>query len=306
MRILTRFLLLQLLFLTAIFTFATSEVVQAQNKCDNLFNRNWWSKASIGDVQKLQAAGCGFHKESDLGTSGLYYASTSSTLETFKAMFEAELLRLDDTDYSADNGVFHYVMQHGGMTPFLKALHLIHLGADVDAPNRFGTTPLHWAVMYADQGSIALLLDSGANVNARMRSGDSVLHAAVERNKELSVIKLLVDKGANLNSRTLEGDTVIHTAAQFGSVELLEYLVSSGAKVNVRNRRGETLLHSATKCFTCLPGRIKFLLEIGVDPMIKNTDGKTAWDIVDPELSNITKNADFWQLNDRMYNLGGE
>src|SRR5262245_52501732 len=73
----------------------------------------------------------------------------------------------------------------------LAALALIDKGADVNAPQPDGTTPLHWAVYRVDRELVDALLKRGARPRVVNRYGSSPLAEAVRvANPEL-VAKLL-------------------------------------------------------------------------------------------------------------------
>ena len=62
----------------------------------------------------------------------------------------------------------------------LEALELIDQGADVNAAQGDGTTPLHWAVYKIDVPLVDKLLEHGANAAVVNRFGSSPLAEAVK------------------------------------------------------------------------------------------------------------------------------
>ncbi len=72
---------------------------------------------------------------------------------------------------------------------------LIKKGADIQAQDKNGETPL---ILSAWRGSIEMtkmLLDAGANVEVKNKDGKTPLMIA-KRYKDTELIKLLIDKGA--------------------------------------------------------------------------------------------------------------
>ncbi len=55
------------------------------------------------------------------------------------------------------------------------AMSLIEAGADVNAADRHGTTPLYLAARYGHAGVASLLIERGADVNARTNEGSSAV-----------------------------------------------------------------------------------------------------------------------------------
>ena len=75
---------------------------------------------------------------------------------------------------------------------------LIDSGAEVDATDENGCTPLHWAALNNSLGMARLLLDRGADVDARTENGWTPLQrAAGTFPKSRAVASLLIEKGAN-------------------------------------------------------------------------------------------------------------
>ena len=96
------------------------------------------------------------------------------------------------------------------------------LGIDkalVNALDNDGSTPLHCAAWKGHAAVAKVLLDAGANANAKSRNelyGDTPLHAAAHGN-QAAVVKLLIEHGAKLsaknpNGRTPLGETEWHNA----------------------------------------------------------------------------------------------
>ena len=79
------------------------------------------------------------------------------------------------------------------------------------------------------------LIENGANVNAEDDAGDTPLHTA-SKGKSLDLIKLLVENGANINktnSFVLSLARPLNYAIIIGSTDIIEYLVNNGAKLNL-------------------------------------------------------------------------
>ena len=70
-------------------------------------------------------------------------------------------------------------------------------GADVDARNQDGYTPLHWAAMDGHVETAALLLDRGADVDARDERGATPLHYALKKGHARTVEVLRKHGGAD-------------------------------------------------------------------------------------------------------------
>jgi ankyrin repeat protein len=145
----------------------------------------------------------------------------------------------------------------------LEALALIEEGADVNAAQGDGTTPLHWAVYKFDLPLVERLLASGANADAVNRYGSSPLSEAVKI-AHVPLVERLLEAGADPESPNSDGQTVLMLAARTGSVDVAKLLVEHGADVNAREAwRGQTaLMWAADGRFAELT---EYLIEQGAD-----------------------------------------
>ena len=73
---------------------------------------------------------------------------------------------------------------------------LLAKGAEVNARNAYGWTPLHIAAAGGDPTVVALLLKHGANVHAQSHIGSTPLDNATTRGGRQAVIDLLLAHGA--------------------------------------------------------------------------------------------------------------
>lgn len=95
-----------------------------------------------------------------------------------------------------------------------------------DSPNfrdRNGETALHKAASQIYQPAdmqeiVRILLNTGANMEARTEAGDTVLLSALKRRccseQLVPIIKILLDSGANVNAQASCGSTPLHLAAK--------------------------------------------------------------------------------------------
>ena len=119
---------------------------------------------------------------------------------------------------------------------------LINEGADVNATEPDGTTPLHWSAYKQHAEITRLLLRGGAVVNRGNRYGVRPLSLAAITG-DAPTIAALLGAGGNPNTTLMEGETVLMTAARSGNTEAVELLLNAGAHVNAQEHwKGQTAL----------------------------------------------------------------
>jgi ankyrin repeat protein len=120
---------------------------------------------------------------------------------------------------------------------------LLKQGADVNASQGDGTTPLHWTATNGDVETATMLLAAGANVRATTRLGAyTPLHHA-SREGDAAMIGLLAAAGADVNARTSSGATPLMLAAASGRVAAVTALLDRKADPNAKESTyGQTAL----------------------------------------------------------------
>lgn len=117
-----------------------------------------------------------------------------------------------------------------------------------------GITPLMYAALYSDRTSARLLLDAGADPNARNDAGATALMWAVD---DLEMTRLLLDRKADPNVRSADGRSALMLAAgRSGASDVVKLLLDAGAKVD-----GQALLTQAADAGD--PAIIRLLLDRG-------------------------------------------
>lgn len=144
---------------------------------------------------------------------------------------------------------------------YVKASSLIKRGADVNAHDEDGVTPLPLALIGGAFEVADLLIAHGADVNAKDADGWAPLHfladflantSASEIDAEwiantIDAVSWLFENGANINAKDEYGNTPLHmTGASNASVSIVVRLIKHGADIEAKNVLGATPLHAAT------------------------------------------------------------
>ncbi|GMH40012.1 hypothetical protein BSKO_07916 [Bryopsis sp. KO-2023] len=134
-----------------------------------------------------------------------------------------------------------------------------------------GGTSLHLAVELQNLPMVKLLVNAGANINARSPSLATPLHVAAVTS--VPILSYLLKKGAGLSVQDSLGDTPLHYAVINSNLEATKILLKAGADPNIRDDGFFTPLHEAA--FAGGEKIVKILIEAGADPKAVSTDGLT-------------------------------
>jgi len=180
-------------------------------------------------------------------------------------------------------------------------------------------TPLHVAIHEKHRDIAILLLERGANTEARSSRDRTALYMASSRgcavivqqlishgadlNAECSdcdmchndvkwtplhvamyrgtrpIAKTLLDHGANPNAPGILGATALHLVPYWGWVAGVELLLEYGASVDTRDRNGWTPLHRAAHRLSLEV--VVVLLNHGADPRVQTNNGETPIQLAD-------------------------
>ena len=145
--------------------------------------------------------------------------------------------------------------------------------AIVNVPDADGTTALHWAVRADDPDTARLLVGAGANANAANRYGVTPLSLAAA-NANAAIVRLLIDAGADARATLRDGETILMAASRTGNPDAVALILSHGADVNAREQSlGETALMWAAA--ENHPEAVKLLVDRGADVNARSSD--LAW-----------------------------
>jgi ankyrin repeat protein len=121
-------------------------------------------------------------------------------------------------------------------------------------------------------------LNQAADVNTRDKEhGETPLMLAVKR-ADASMARLLLDAGAEVDARDDWGRTALFYAPV--SSEVFDVLHRAGADVHARDVEGNTILMWEVSKSASL-AEVEELLRLGIDQSVKNEDGETAQDMAE-------------------------
>jgi uncharacterized protein len=137
-----------------------------------------------------------------------------------------------------------------------------------------GATALHWAAQWDDDAAAGMLLAAGANANAANAYGVTPLSLACT-NGSGRMVERLLQAGARPDAALATGETPLMIAARSGAVDAVKSLVARGADVNAKGtERSQTaLMWAAAERQSAV---VRVLLEMGADVNASSSTGHTA------------------------------
>jgi ankyrin repeat protein len=158
--------------------------------------------------------------------------------------------------------------------PFRVSIALLILAfpCSAQSPQAQNADALIYAIQSRDLDQIKKILDSGADLNAAGRYGETPLAEAIALNLPALAIEIIY-RGADVNLPSI-GWSPLMTAASSCDKDVVLALLERGAIVNYKDRDGGTAIENASD--RCKGGRIvKILLKAGANPNSADTFGNT-------------------------------
>jgi len=220
-------------------------------------------------VKHLMQIGADLNSLDARGETALHLAvrNDNELMVDYLLVYEADPNAAGGRDRSTP---MHLCAYHG----YVKcATALIKAGADLEAKNEEGYTPLRLAID-REQVDFALWLleKNSVNVNCVDDLGETLLTYAVRINKE-SLIDFLLDGGAAADMVDDRNLSPCMVAARADNSEIIRMLILRGAGVDAKNSDGKTALHFAASSGSA--NAAQTLIELGADVDARDDLGNT-------------------------------
>ena len=157
-----------------------------------------------------------------------------------------------------------------------KVIQEIHdHGAQVNAVNNDGATPLLLACSTAQEEAVKLLLRAKADPNIAYADGDTSLHASIAADCNKETILELIDYGADLNAINTRGRTALLLGCFYRHLDSVTVLLRAGADPIIADEEGFSCLHAAVDGY-CSKDNLRALIDHGALIDATRKDGTNA------------------------------
>ena len=163
-------------------------------------------------------------------------------------------------------------LRHAGRAEYETAL---ANGANVNARNAEGMTPLLMAAIADKPFYIRDLVRRGADVNTSDLKGNTPLHIAAGKPYP-DTLAVLLEYPVEIDAHGSFGRTPLMDAARLGNLKAMELLIGKGADVNARDEKDRTPLMHAARASKNSLAAVRLLLEKGADPEATDADSMSA------------------------------
>ncbi len=193
----------------------------------------------------------------------IHDAARKGDANKIKALLQQDPKLTSDKDNNGDTAL-HVAALHGQIA---AAQVLLDAGADVNAKNNYGPfTPGDlWEKVLASnshQDPVSVLTVHGDDARY-MQNGYTPLHLAVFSVKHRQMVETLVNKGADINAQPASGATPLFFAVIRDQKDDVQFLLDHGANVNLPDAYGDTILDMALRLQ--YGSIIQILLDKGAD-----------------------------------------
>ena len=193
---------------------------------------------------------------------------------------------------------------------------LLNHNPDLSISDKYGSPVLNILIESHPKHAKHLLpsfIKNGVNLNQKCTDGLSCIHKFIIHTMDNDIFNYLIDNGANINIKTKTGHTPIMFAMEWARHDIVDLLIKKNAKINQTNNLGESELMIAVKCNNLTS--FKALIDHSADISMQNKKGENvmhyiidhlsgSYDIVDKDMESyfikfMKNNPDLMSVKNR-------
>jgi len=208
-----------------------------------------------------------WHSKAQPASSNIFTAVKENDIGAVRSLLNQGI---DPNSYEEDGD---HLLMYAALYSSVDCMQLLlEKGSDPNKKNSFDETALIWSLH--DPAKIKLLIQHGADVNAKARSGNTAFLIAAVGHGKLETLKLLMNSGADVFAVNNKKENALIRAALFGDTATVSFLLGKGIDVNSYSKDSATALLNAA--FSVNTPVVIQLLERGADPDKPGSFGSTA------------------------------
>lgn len=214
----------------------TAHILNIKDKAEATVLHHAANRRDYAMVRYLVEQGADTNAQNIDGFTPLMQVVQQNSLETVKFLLENGAA----TDLLTTSGktILHVACRNEDVDLF-RLLSDIGTEEKLIAPFR-EASPRHKEI-------VQLLIERGADIHARSKTKETVLHTASSEGHE-ELVRLFLDKGVDMSATDEDDETALHKAVLFGHLPVTEILITRGANAYATAKNGQTLLHAACMC----------------------------------------------------------
>ena len=228
------------------------------------------SSGSLEFVKLLVAAGAGVRVTDNEGATCLLFAAVHGCTETVRYLVGVEGVEVEHTDDIYGRTALHWALhtQHADVVQVL-----IDAGANIEAKDKKGYSPLLFACVIGELVLVKKLVAAGAGVRVTNDEGTACLAIAASRG-HTETVRYLVDlPEVEVDHADDEGRTALHWALYTKHADVVPVLIDAGADIEARCNDGYSPLLYATEAEEL--GLFKLLVRSGAGVCVAGNEGVT-------------------------------
>eukprot|EP01117_Protostelium_nocturnum_P013044 TRINITY_DN4839_c0_g1_i1.p1 TRINITY_DN4839_c0_g1~~TRINITY_DN4839_c0_g1_i1.p1 ORF type:complete len:795 (-),score=289.99 TRINITY_DN4839_c0_g1_i1:45-2387(-) len=199
-------------------------------------------KAGASPANRKSMGLKGDHKgPSALAIGSLLFAASAGETDLIRSILDEGQVDVNDCDYDKRTAL-HVAASEGNLQTVEI---LVDYGAELNAHDRWNSSPLDDAIHHGHEEISAYLLKKGATLGAGTNYALELVHAA--GTGDLGKVKKLIATGIPVDSTDYDLRTPLHVAIAGRHPEVVDFLLSQKADLHVEDRFGGTPLQEASR-----------------------------------------------------------